>query len=170
MSKKILVAYGTFAGSTEGVAERIAQSLRADDVSVEVLSAKKVSSLDGYTAVVLGSAIRAGQLHGDVLSFLKTHKANLASLPVAYFVVCMTMKDDTPENRCTVEAYLNPAREAAPQVEPVSVGLFAGAIDMKKLAFPLRLIMKAMKAEPGDYRDNQKIDAWVSEIKTQLAA
>jgi menaquinone-dependent protoporphyrinogen oxidase len=168
MSKKILVAYGTYVGSTEGVAERIGKTLLGDDIAVDIKSAKQVSSLEGYNAVILGSAIRAGQLHADVLSFLKTFRSQLAALPVAYFVVCLTMQSDTPENRCTVEAYMNPAREAAPDVQPVGIGLFPGALDMKKLAFPLRLILKAMKAKPGDYRDMQKIDQWVSEIKPQL--
>ena len=39
-------------------------------------------------------------------------------MPVAYFLVCLTLKDDTEENRRTVAAYLDPVREQGPQVQP----------------------------------------------------
>ena len=78
-------------------------------------------------------------------------------MPVAYFVVCLTMQDDTEENRRTVEAYLDPVCEL---VEPVDKGLFAGALDLSKLGLPLRLAMKAAKASEGDFRDWEAIRAW----------
>jgi menaquinone-dependent protoporphyrinogen oxidase len=89
-------------------------------------------------------------------------------MPVACFLVCMTMKEDTEENRSTVAAYLDPVREKVPQVEPVDVGLFAGAMDYKKLPLPLRLVMKGMKAEEGDYRDWDAIRTWVDQVRPEL--
>ena len=168
MSDKILVAYTTAAGSTTGVAEAIGKALGSDGTAIDVHAAKEVKDLSGYSAVVVGSGIRAGNVYKDTLAFLEQHQATLSQMPVAYFVVCMTMSNDTEENRTQVAAYVDQMREKAPQVEPVGVGLFAGKMDYKVLSLPLRLIMKAMKSEEGDYRNWETISEWAEGIRPAL--
>ena len=170
MGDKILVAYGSWAGSTARAAEIIGEVLREDGTAVDVLPAKEVTDLSAYRAAVVGTAIRAGQMHRAALAFLKEQQGALSQMPVAYFVVCLTMREDTEENRCTVDAYLNPAREQAPQVQPVDVGLFAGALLFKKLGFLPRLILKVMKAEEGDTLDPDAIRTWASGLRSALSA
>jgi menaquinone-dependent protoporphyrinogen oxidase len=93
--------------------------------------------------------------------------------PVAYFVVCFTMNEDTPQNRETARGYLKPLQAAAPQVEPVDVGLFAGAVlaegeDYRRL-FPLMKIpVKAMAQSEGDHRDWDAIRAWAEQLSAKL--
>ncbi len=168
---KVLVAYATFAGATAGVAEAIGQEMGAGEgTQVDVRPVKKVDGLASYDAVVVGSAIRAGQVHPQALAFLQANADALARVPVAYFVVCLTMKEPTEENRCTVAAYLDAVREKVPAVQPVDVGLFAGAMDPKTLPLVARLIMKAMKAPPGDYRDWDAIRDWARSLRARLVA
>ena len=131
-----------------------------DDVAAAVRSELK--------RILPESGIRAGQVYGASVNFLERHQESLSKMPVACFLVCLTMKEDTEENRCTVEAYLDPVREKVPQVQPVSVGLFAGAMDYKKLPLPLRLIMKGMKAPEGDFRDWEAIRTWVDQVRPAL--
>ncbi len=165
MDQKTLVAYATRTGTTQEVAEVVGETLMENGVAVDVRNVKEVRDLEPYRAVVLGSAIRAGNLMPEALEFVETNREALAQMPVAYFVVCATMQEDTAENQRQVAAYLDPLRE---MVEPVKEGLFAGAIDFSKLSLPLRLILKVMKAEEGDWRDWGAIRAWAAELHALL--
>lgn len=165
MNEKLLVAYATRTGTTREVAETIGKVLKEKGATVDVQNAKEADDLTTYRAVVLGSAIRAGNLMPEAVEFVKANQKRLAQMPVAYFIVCATLREDTEENRREVAAYLDPLREL---ITPVEEGLFAGAIDRSKLSFPLRLILKAMKAEEGDWRDWDAIRAWADALYPAL--
>jgi menaquinone-dependent protoporphyrinogen oxidase len=166
MNGKILVAYGTRAGSTAEVADAIGKKLAEDGVAVDVRPVKNIKNLSGYRAVVLGSAIRAGKLLPEVKSFVKTHKEELQKLPVAYFVVGMTLREDTPEKRKIVNAYLDPLRV---EVTPVDAGLFAGKMDYSKLGFFEKFIIKnIIKTPEGDLRNWQEINNWAQRLLSKL--
>jgi len=168
MGDKILVTFATWAGSTGEVAEAIGKTLGDEGTPVDVRPASEVDDVSVYRAVVLGSAIRAGQLHPQAVAFLDAHQTTLSQIPVAYFVVCLTMKEDTEKNRCMVEGYLKPLLERFPDVQPVSMGLLAGAVDLEKIPFIMRLILKLRKVPAGDFRDWEAIRAWANQIRPKL--
>ncbi len=164
MNSRVLIAYATRAGSTETVAQAVAEALRSEGLEVDVKPVRAVTSLAGYTGVIVGSAIRAGKPMPEVVAFVEKHERELSRVPVAYFVVCLTMKDDTDENRCTVAAYLDALRARTPDVKPVDVGLFAGVMNSARLPFLLRLLIRAMKAPDGDFRDWEAIRTWAAGV------
>lgn len=168
MNGKILVAYASRAGSTSRVAEAIAAVLCADGAAVDVRLAKEVTDVSSYRAVVVGSAIYMGRWMSDAVKFVERHKNALSRMLVAYFLVCLTLKDDTEENRRLVRAYLDPVLAQAPQVQPLDIGLFAGRMDYSKLSLFYRLAAKAVDAPEGDYRNWGAIAAWAGRMSSQL--
>lgn len=163
---KILVAYATKAGSTAEVAAEIGRVMEnKGGCQVDVHPVGKLKDVDSYDAVIIGSAIRAGKWLPEAMKFVEKHRDALSQIPVALFTVCLTLSEDTEENRRTVAAYLDPVRE---MVQPVDIGLFAGVMDYSKLSFLLRLMMKKMGSPEGDFRDWEAIRDWAGQVHTSL--
>lgn len=180
MAGKVLVTYGTWCGATQSVAEAIGQTLQEHGLAADLLPVERVTNLDGYSGVVVGTGVRAGKLNRKVKRFVGKHRQVLGQIPVALFVDCLTMKEDTPANRATVDAYLDPLRAAAPGMHPVSVGLFAGAVltetnQFARQPFFMRWMIRAMKKgmdDKGgaDLRDWTAIRAWAEQIAPLMQA
>jgi menaquinone-dependent protoporphyrinogen oxidase len=152
----------------EEVAQSIAESLIEHGAGVDVQPVEAIATLttfESYSAVFLGSAIRAGHWLPEAVKFVKHHKADLEKLPIVYFLVCATMREDTPKHHYEVLAYLKPVRAI---VEPLEMGLFAGKLDTAKLGFFAKLVVKAMRSEQGDWRDWEAIHDWAGKIYAQL--
>jgi menaquinone-dependent protoporphyrinogen oxidase len=164
MKKRILIAYATRCGSAGGVADAIGQVLSIGGAAVDVSLVKDVNNLSPYQAVIVGSAIRMGKWLPEAVDFVKTHQERLSRVPVAYFAVCMTMKDDMAENRRKALSYLDPVRKQFSQVKPVDIGLFAGAVDYKKLSFAYGLILKVKGVPEGDFRNWEAIQTWAAGV------
>jgi len=164
---KVLVAYASKAGSTAEVAAFIARKLADTGLAVDLRRTRSVRSVDGYRAVVVGSAIRAGQWLGDATDFVKTHRDALAARKAAFFTLCMTLHEDTPASREKVAGYLKPVREV---LNPDWIESFAGKMDYGRLAFGTRLVVKAMKVPEGDFRNWDAIGSWADRLAREIPA
>ncbi|MBN1309643.1 MAG: flavodoxin domain-containing protein [Chitinispirillaceae bacterium] len=168
MTKRVLVLYATRAGSTKEIAESIGALFTQAGVQAEVLPVKKVRSFEEYDAVVLGTAVRMGMLMPEMVRFVRKKKATLAHYPVAAFVVCCSMKKETPEHHATAENFLDQIRREIPLL---SEGLFAGKMDYSNLGFLARFIVRNMVKSPqGDFREPEKIKKWTDGLVKLLQA
>lgn len=170
MDKKVLVVYASKCGSTGEVAGVVAEVLAKAGAVVDVRRVQDVRDLQGYSAVVIGSAARMQKLLPEAVSFAKKHRAALQKVNTAYFSVGIGMKEDTPKNREETSLYLRPL--CAIRAPAASLGLFGGKIDISKLEGIYRLTFSFAKdALPeGDYRDWDAIRAWAGEVAGQILA
>lgn len=78
---KVLVAYASKRGSTAEIADTIAAVLRESGHGADCVAAGTVAGLDGYDAVVLGSAVYMRRWRGDARRFLRKHRRALERMP-----------------------------------------------------------------------------------------
>ncbi|MBN2565797.1 MAG: flavodoxin domain-containing protein [Candidatus Eisenbacteria bacterium] len=169
MAGRILVTYGTWTGSTAEVAEAVADEIRQGGAAVDVAPAAEVHDVAAYDTIVLGTPVRASRLHRDVTAFVKRHAEGLSAAKVALFVSCLTMKEDTEENRQKSLEFLEPILKRLPRVSRDDVGLFAGAVfsdeeRVRKLPLRERLVLKMLSSQKGDYRNWDAIRAWARKV------
>lgn len=81
----VLVAYGSRQGATRGIADRVAEVLRAAGQVVDVRPVGTVGDLSGYDAFVVGGAVHLGRWHPEVVAFLRAHLHELVYRPVWLF-------------------------------------------------------------------------------------
>ena len=171
MSDSILVAYATRYGSTQEVAEAVAETLRERGLEVEIQPMRKVRTLDGYGAVVLGAPIYIGAWHKDALNFLSRHREGLMVRRVAIFALGPTHQDETEMQGS--RAQLDKELAKYPWIAPIALEMFVGKYDPAKLRFPDSLIA-GLPASPlhgmpaSDLRDWTAIRAWASNLAAKL--
>ncbi len=171
--QKVLIAYASKAGSTAEVAEFIAKVMREAGTAADVRPVKSVRDLSAYQGVLVGSAIRMGKVLPEVVRFVQAQAAALSHLPVAYFNVNMTLKDDTPENRAIADAYFDPLRAIC---TPISTAAFAGKMDYSRLGGLLRFFFSRSKGKEdnpipeGNWLNWEAIRAWALAVLPLLQA
>jgi menaquinone-dependent protoporphyrinogen oxidase len=158
--KKVLVTYASKYGSTGGVADALGKELCAKEVATDVLLIRNVTNVSSYQGVVIGSPIYMGKWMSEAVDFLKTNRNILRQVPVTYFLVCMTLARPTEKNRVEVLSYMDPILKTVPEIKPVGIGTFAGALDYGNLSWLNQKILKSKGTPEGDFRDWNVIRAW----------
>lgn len=175
MIERTLICYGTRYGSTGEIADRIGEVLREMGTSVDIIDLKKgkVTDLDNYELVIVGSGIQAHKWTKEPKKFLEKNKEVLSRKRVAIFVSCGSANDPTKCDDAT-ENYLKQVAVENPDIEFVAMGLFGPKYDSTQGNFLVRKVMKAMLAELAedpenpleiiDYRDWAKIEQWAASL------
>jgi menaquinone-dependent protoporphyrinogen oxidase len=170
MDKQVLVAYATKYGATAEIAEKIGEVLRQAGLPADVLPADAAlgrGDLGAYGAVVLGSAVYIGRWRKEAVKFLKAHEAVLAEKPVWLFSSGPTGEGDPVE---LTQGWRFPGKlqTIADRIGPRDIALFHGAVDVDKLNFLQRWMIKQVNSPVGDYRDWEAITSWATAIAEEL--
>jgi menaquinone-dependent protoporphyrinogen oxidase len=164
MENRILVAYASTHGSTQEVAEVIAATLRDLEISVGIQPARKVRTLEGYQAVVLGAPLYMFHLHKDAFHFLSRYRDVLTgNLPLAIFAGGPTGKGDEAEWQ-EVHKQIDQELAKVAWLKPVTVEVIGGKFDPTRLHFPWNLIPALKNMPASDFRDWTAIRAWARSL------
>ena len=169
MKKKVLVAYASKYGATSEIAFHIGKAIQQKGLAVEVHPAQQVMDLDSYAAIILGSAVYAGQWLNEAGNFLTAHEQILAQRPVWLFSSGPTGEGD-PVELMKGWCFPDNLQPVADRIKPREIAFFSGVIDPKKLNLLEKMITKALKAPTGDFRDWDSIEAWAASIAESLQA
>jgi menaquinone-dependent protoporphyrinogen oxidase len=82
---RVLVTAASKYGATAEIAAAIAESLAGHGLEATVLSPEEVKGVDGYDAVVVGSAVYAGHWLKPARELVERHAGVLAGRPVWLF-------------------------------------------------------------------------------------
>src|SRR5579859_4427812 len=82
---RVLVSVASERGSTTEIARVIGEKLAASHITVDIIPPAAVDSIDGYDAVILGSAVYVGHWLAPASDFAVRFRDPLAARPVWLF-------------------------------------------------------------------------------------
>ena len=112
---------------------------------------------------MIGSAIYYGSWMKEATDWVHKNQSILANRPVWLF-------SSGPLGTEVKDAEQQPKEIAEFQklIKPRDHQVFFGSLDHNKLSFTERMVLKAVRAHEGDYRDWEAIDAWAESIARDL--
>jgi len=166
MNNRVLVTYASYFGSTADVAATIGETLGANGITVDIKPINENPQINGYQAVLIGSAVQYATWLPEAVDFVKTNRQELSQLPVAFFSVHIQNTGGDEASRRNRLAYLD---EVRPFAQPVSEGFFAGKFDRRGAALMIPGLI-ARFVPPLDFRKWKIIRAWAENVEPKLQA
>jgi menaquinone-dependent protoporphyrinogen oxidase len=162
---RVLVASASKMGSTSGIADAVAERLRSAGLDVERAGVEDVRGVDGYDAVVLGSAVYLGRWRREALTFLRRFGHDLAGRPVWLF-------QSGPLDRSAEREDIPLPSRVAAHADRIGIRgwvTFGGCIDAEAAeGFMARRLVDAGLGQ--DFRDFDRIRAWADAVATELGS
>jgi menaquinone-dependent protoporphyrinogen oxidase len=162
-ANEVWVVVASRYGSTREIGEAIDEELKRDGHDCRVLDVEEVRSFTGAGAVILGSAVYAGRWLKPARKLLEARGRELRGRPSWLFSSGPTGDPPLPE-----EAEPVGIDEALEATGARSHQIFAGRIELERLKRRERLLVSAMRAPVGDYRDWDAIRSWARTIGREL--
>ncbi|WP_040340001.1 flavodoxin domain-containing protein [Candidatus Blastococcus massiliensis] len=168
-SPEVLVAYATAAGSTAGIAERIAAVLTGAGSRTVCAPAGPELDPAPFDALVIGSAVHEMAWLPDALELLR--RAAGTGRPVWCFSVGGLAHPDGRRTRWMARGELDRIeRGFPPGLTPRDHSLFAGVVDVRRSPLWGRVFYRLTGSSSGDHRDWPAIEAWAGKVAASLQA
>lgn len=160
---RVLIATASRHGSTTEIAHTIAEAITGFGIEVESLPPDDISAVDGFDAVILGSAEYMGRWLEPARDFATRFEGDLAGRPVWLFSSGPIGDPPRPEQPSPDTASI------AAQVAARDQRRFSGALFRNRLGLTERAVVRAFRAADGDFRDWELIRTWGAGIGRGLA-
>jgi len=175
---RVLIAYTSRYGATQGIAERIAVVLRREGMEAVVQPAQHADDPVGYDAVVIGSAAYFFHWMKPSAQFVRSHSGALAKRPVWLFSSGPLGSEANDAQGQDLRAITTPKEiaEFRNTIRPRDHRVFFGTMNPEKLSFTHRLVLKLPVNRDnaifplGDFRDWNEIEGWATAIAKERNA
>lgn len=158
---KALIAYGSKRGGTEGIAETLAEALRAEGIDVDVRAANRVADVSAYDAVIIGGSLYANRWNPHARRLVRRRAPDLRERPVWLF-------SSGPLDDSATTSDIPPVRHVEKAIERSGARehvTFGGALAPDAEGFPAAAMARD---RAGDWRDTEQIRRWGAHIAADL--
>lgn len=164
MKRMVLVTAASRHNGTREIADAIAAGLVRRGMVAEARDIEDVTDLSDYGAVVLGSAIYTNRWLAEARRFAQIHASELCMRPVWLFSSGPLGPDDhliPPSESADVPVLLRLTRARGHR-------RFGGRLEMRRLRFNERAVVRTIHAPEEDRRDWAAVDRFAGEIAEEL--
>ena len=171
---KVLVAYASKYGATEGIAQRIGETLRQRGLDVDITNCEDLREASGYDAYVVGSAVYEFNWRKDARKFVERNAEVLAAKPTWLFSSGPLGTETVDKDGNDVLKATEPKQFAAYEdlVHPRGKQVFRGAYHHDEIRGVDRVVawMPAIRdvLPEGDFREWDVIEAWAGSVADDL--
>jgi menaquinone-dependent protoporphyrinogen oxidase len=158
---RVLVAWGSKRGGTEGIARIIGEELEANGMDATVKPASEVRDVEGFDAAIVGGALYANRWHRDAHRFVARNIAGLRRIPVWLF-------SSGPLDDSADRSNIPPPTEVAVLMERIGArghATFGGRLNADARGFPAAAMAKTRS---GDWRNPDRVRGWAADLANVL--
>lgn len=157
---RVLLAHAGPRTVLAGVVRHVAESMRAHGLEVDVVPARSVRDVDGYDAVVVGTALVRRRWHRHARRFVRRHAGTLVGHPVWLFS-CLDREDGDRRDR-TVRG----ARRTASRLDARAHRVFTAG----EVAEVSPFVARSAPAAPSDgVPGPSSVDQWGDHVAGSIA-
>lgn len=161
---RILVVVASRHGSTWEVGEVMAEAIASRGNLVDQRAPEDVASLEGYDAVVLGSAVYLAHWMGAARDFAERFSEELSRIPVWMFSCGLATQPaasaNSPHELLALRNLIGARGHRS----------FRGRLDRALLTFAERAAIAGARAREGDHRDLAAVRTWALAVADDVAA
>ena len=161
---RILVVVASRHGGTWEIGEVVADALASRGHVVDQRAPEDVASVEGYDAVVLGSAVYLAHWMMAAREFADRFAEQLASVPVWMFSSGLATQPaaaaNSPHELMALRTLIGARGHRT----------FRGRLDRALLTFAERAAIAGARAREGDHRDLVAVRAWALQVADDLEA
>ena len=157
---KTLIAYASRYGCTEKCSKKLAE-LVSGDVEIVNLKVNPGIDIEGYDTIIIGGSIAIGKINSEVKKFCSANLSSLLQKRIGLFI-CAGAADKAEE-----ELKNNFPKELVSRA--AATGYFGYAVNLEKLNFALRAIMRKMSKTDKSFSkiSEDNISKFASEISSR---
>jgi len=158
----VLVTVATKHQSTLEIGQAIGRALAERGIPADVVPAEEIDAVTPYEAVIIGSGVYAGNWLAPARDLIARCAMQLRERPVWLFSSGPMGDPLLPAGEPAGVATLKEL------IRPRGHQVFPGRLDSGDLGLGEKIIIKAVRAPYGDYRDWPAVEAWAAEIAAAL--